>query len=59
MFLQLSGNLTNSFSAIISMAPSVVSIATAAGRIMEITQLPEESDDKAEEALLMLKKEVQ
>lgn len=56
LFLQLSGNLTNSFSAIVSMAPSVVSIATAAGRIMEITQLPEESDDKAEEALLMLKK---
>ena len=50
LFLQLSGNLTNSFSAIVSMAPSVVSIATAAGRIMEITQLPEESDDKAEEA---------
>ncbi len=56
LFLQLSGNLTNSFSAIVSMAPSVVSIATAAGRIMEITQLPEESDDKAEEALLMLEK---
>lgn len=56
MFLQLSGNLTNSFSSLVSMAPSIISIATAAGRIMEITQLPEESDDKAEEALKMLEK---
>ncbi len=56
MFLQLSGNLTNSFSSLVSMAPSIVSIATAAGRIMEITQLPEESDDKAQEAEEMLEK---
>lgn len=56
MFLQISGNLTNSFSSLVSMAPSVVSIATAAGRIMEVTQLPEENDDKAEEASLMLEK---
>lgn len=56
MFLQLCGNLTNSFSSLISLAPSIISIATAAGRIMEITQLPEESDDKAEEATEMLMK---
>lgn len=56
MFLQLSGNLTSSFSSLVSMAPSIVSIATAAGRIMEITQLPEESDDKAQEAEEMLEK---
>lgn len=56
LFLQLSGNLTSSFSALVSMAPSIVSIATAAGRIMEITQLPEEEDDKADAALKMLEK---
>ena len=56
LFLHLSGNLTSAFSSIVSMAPSVVSIATAAGRIMKITQLPKEKDDKKEEALLMLEK---
>lgn len=56
LFLQLSSNLTSSFSALVSMAPSIVSIATAAGRIMEITQLPEESDDNEAEALEMLEK---
>lgn len=56
MFLQLSGNLTSSFSSLVSMAPGIVSVATAARRIMEITQLPEESDDKAQEAEEMLEK---
>lgn len=56
LFLQLSGNLTNSFSALVTMAPSIVSIATAAGRIMEITQLPEEEDSQAEKATEMLEK---
>lgn len=56
MFLQLSGNLTNSFSSLVSLAPSIISIATAAGRIMEITQLPEENDDNSEEAVEMLEK---
>lgn len=56
MFLQLSGNLTSSFSSLVSLAPSVISIATAAGRIMEITQLPEENDSNAEEAIEMLDK---
>ncbi len=56
LFLQLSSNLTNSFSALVSMAPSIVSIATATGRIMEITNLPEENDDNAEKASAMLEK---
>ncbi len=56
MFLQLSANLTSSFSSLVSMAPSIISIATAAGRIMEITELPEESDEDAQYAVEMLEK---
>lgn len=51
LFLQISGQLTSSFSALVSLLPSAISIATAAGRIMEISDLPlEESkdDEKAE-----------
>ncbi len=50
LFLQISGQLTSSFSALVSLVPSAISIATAAGRIMEITDLPLEDgrdDDKA------------
>ncbi len=51
LFLQISGKLTNSFSSIVSLLPTSISIATAAGRIMEITDLPVEGyqdDEKAE-----------
>lgn len=49
LFLQLSGKLTSSFSGIVSLLPTSISIATAAGRIMEITELPlEEYADDAE-----------
>lgn len=51
LFLQISGQLTSSFSGLVSLLPSAVSIATAAGRIMEITDLPLEDnkdDIKAE-----------
>ena len=47
LFLQLSGNLTSSFSALVSLAPTAISIATAAGRIQRITQLPMEHDEDA------------
>jgi ABC-type bacteriocin/lantibiotic exporter with double-glycine peptidase domain len=40
LFLQISGQLTGSFSALVSLIPSAISIATSAGRIMEITSLP-------------------
>ncbi len=43
LFLQLSGQLTSSFSALVSLLPGAITIATAAGRIMEITDLPPES----------------
>ncbi len=49
LFLQISGQLTGSFSSVVSLLPSAISIATAAGRIMEITDLPlEERKDSSE-----------
>lgn len=55
LFLQLSGSLTSSFSGIVSMVPGVISVATAAGRIKEITELKKENtaDEKAAEEMLM------
>ena len=44
LFLQLSGSLTASFSALVALAPSAISIATAAGRIQKIAELPLEMD---------------
>ncbi len=54
LFLQLSGSLTASFSAIVSTIPSVISIATAAGRIKEITELPKENIEDIRKATEML-----
>lgn len=48
MFLQLSNKLTISFSALASLAPGAISIATSAGRIMELTNLPIEKDEDCE-----------
>lgn len=51
LFLQISGQLTSSFSSLVTLLPTSISIATAAGRIMEITELPLEDskdDEKAE-----------
>ena len=42
LFLQLSTGLTSAFSALASMIPSAINAATAAGRIIDITQLPQE-----------------
>ncbi len=50
LFLQISGQLTGSFSALVSLVPSAISIATAAGRIMEITSLPLEEYKDTEKA---------
>ncbi len=55
LFLQISGQLTSSFSSIVSLIPSAISIATSAGRIMEITALPLEKNDDAEKAEKMEK----
>ena len=54
LFLQISGQLTSSFSGIVSLLPTSISIATAAGRIMEITDIPQEEseDDSAVEDMV-------
>lgn len=49
LFLSMSGTLSSSFSALVQLVPSAVSTATAAGRVMEVTQLPAEVDDFAAE----------
>ncbi|MBQ2903073.1 MAG: ABC transporter ATP-binding protein [Clostridia bacterium] len=53
LFLQISGQLTGSFSSLVSLVPGAISIATAAGRIMEITDLPleEHRDSKKAEKM--------
>ena len=56
LFLQLSGSLTSSFSGIVSMVPGVISVATAAGRVKEITELSKESRKNEAAAKEMLQK---
>lgn len=56
LFLQVSGSLTSSFGSLASLAPSSISIATAAGRVMEITSFREELDEEKEKALSILDK---
>ncbi len=50
LFLQISSQLTASFSALVALLPNSISIATAAGRIMEITNLPLEKNEYNEVA---------
>ncbi len=50
LFLQISGQLTTSFSSLVGLFPTAISIATAAGRVMEITDLSLESDKDGEKA---------
>lgn len=42
MFLQLSGLMGSAFSAVTGMVPTGISIATSAGRVMAVVQLPQE-----------------
>ncbi len=44
LFIQLSGYLSGSFSALIGMVPAAIQATTAAGRIMEIADLPSENE---------------
>ena len=53
LFLQISGKLTSSFSSLVSLAPTAISIATAAGRVKAITDLPMEEDLDADTAIRM------
>ncbi len=54
LFLQISGALNSTFSSLASLAPGAVSIATSAGRIMELTRLDTENDADREKALRLL-----
>ncbi len=56
LFLQISGSLTSSFGSLAALAPSSISIATAAGRVMEITDFDEETDADKDKALRILDK---
>ena len=51
MFLQLASALSSSFSALISMVSSAISISTSAGRVMAVTELPAEPSGEAPGAL--------
>lgn len=42
LFLQMASSLSASFSAIVKLVPSAISAATAAGRVMAVTELPRE-----------------
>lgn len=42
LFLQLAGMLSTAFGALVALVPAAINAATAAGRIMEITELPAE-----------------
>ena len=55
LFLQISGQLTGSFSSLVSLLPGAISIATSAGRIMEVTDLPLEEHKDAKTAEKMEK----
>ena len=55
LFLQLSSSLSTNFTALVGLIPSAVAAATAAGRIMAITQLPRENHGDAEQAIQFLR----
>ena len=55
LFLQISDQLTSSFSSLVSLVPSAISIATSAGRIMEITDLSLEEHKDGKKAQKMEK----
>ena len=56
LFLQLSGSLTASFSALAGLVPGAINAATAAGRIMVIMELPAEDRSDAPQAQAFIQK---
>lgn len=54
LFLEMSDSLSASFSSLIYMVPGAISAATAAGRIMAVTDLPRENFEGEEEIEQML-----
>lgn len=55
LFIQLSKMLTNVFQRLLHMAPNVISAATAAGRIMAVSELEKESCENKDEVDRLLK----
>ena len=58
LFLQLSGGLSGAFGALVGLIPAAITAATAAGRIMEITQLPAEETGDSEEVNSLLEEKI-
>ena len=56
LFLSIASNLSSSFSSLASLVPTAISIATSAGRVMEITAFTKEDDEDREKALEMKKR---
>ena len=54
MFLSLSGTLTGAVNSLVGVVPSVISLTTSAGRLMDITNMPQEDYSKREEAKAFL-----
>ena len=54
LFISLTGTLSGAFAALVQIIPSAITTATAAGRVMEVTQLPAEHDEDAAEAEVLL-----
>lgn len=54
LFISLTGTLSSSFAGLVHIVPSAITTATAAGRVMEVTQLPAEHDEDAAEAEILL-----
>lgn len=56
MFLGLSGTLTGTLHSLTSLVPSVISLTTSAGRLMDIVEMPREDDGRREEVGEFIKK---
>lgn len=54
LFLQMAGSLSASFGALVKLVPNAISAATAAGRIMAVTELPREDRSQDKEAWELL-----
>ncbi len=55
MFLSLSGTLTGALNSLVSMVPSAISLTTAAGRVMDILEMPREDFSKDTEVCDFMK----
>lgn len=56
LFISLTSTLSSSFAGLVHIIPSAITTATAAGRVMEVTQLPAEHDEHAAEAEILLER---